>query len=96
MTSKLLLTLSLISACLTPFSEAFAIVQVSHQESAELGQTVTLMCRSDSYYEFCAWRHKSDLCEFEWKADHEAVKKQRCGARINNRVKFVGEWMECE
>ncbi len=28
---------------------------------------VKLLCRSNQYFEFCVWRHKSEICEFEWK-----------------------------
>ena len=31
------------------------------------GDTVTLVCRTDSYWEYCSWSHKQRQCNLEWK-----------------------------
>ena len=31
------------------------------------GDTVTLVCRADSYWEYCSWSHKQRKCDLEWK-----------------------------
>ena len=45
-------------------------------QEPELGKPLFLECRSDSYFEFCIWRHKDRVCEFEWKRSNDAVIKQ--------------------
>lgn len=81
--------------CTTPCL-AFNIVKTSFQEEVSIGDTIKLSCTSDGYFEHCVWRHKSEVCEYEWKKSHDAVLKQRCSARIDSRIKFMGEYNKHE
>ena len=59
------------------FVDSFIIEEASTTpQEPELGKPLELKCRSDSYFEFCIWRHKDRVCEFEWKRSHQAVVKQ--------------------
>ena len=47
-------------------------------------------------YEFCKWKHENgEICMFEWKRAHDAVKMQDCGTYIN-RMKFIGNYNKHE
>ena len=73
---------------------AFEIVHKSIGPSntpLHVGSTVTLSCQSDSYFEYCIWRHKDGVCNFEWKSKHNAVKMQTCTV-LSTRVRFVGNY----
>ena len=39
----------------------------SHVQVHKPGDTVTLVCRTDSYWEYCSWSHKQRKCNLEWK-----------------------------
>eukprot|EP00095_Tigriopus_kingsejongensis_P003256 maker-scaffold69_size418775-snap-gene-2.27 protein:Tk03256 transcript:maker-scaffold69_size418775-snap-gene-2.27-mRNA-1 annotation:"immunoglobulin heavy chain cdr3" len=86
----------LLLICLGQTASAFQIVRTSHQEQAELGQTITLTCQSDSYFEHCVWRHESEMCEFEWKRADNKVVKQRCSSRLFSRIEIIGDYSKHE
>ncbi|TRY77793.1 hypothetical protein TCAL_16674 [Tigriopus californicus] len=93
---SLSLCLSLLLALCPLSSLAFNIVKTSFQEEVATGDTIKLSCKTDGYYEHCVWRHKSEVCEYEWKKSHDAVLKQRCSHRIDDRIRFVGEYYKHE
>ena len=74
-------------------SDGFLIkhTSITPNEPAQIGTTVKLSCQSDSFYEYCVWRHKNRVCNFEWKSSHGAVKKQSC-SQLQNRAHFVGSY----
>ncbi len=42
-------------------------------------------------FEYCYWKHNGRLCEFEWKYNAGAVKKQSCND-LNARIEFIGDY----
>ena len=60
------------------------------------GKTVTLSCKADGYFEYCDWYHGSQVCKFEWKRWHSAVRKQSCSRKLRNRMNYVGHYDEHE
>ena len=36
-------------------------------QDLQQGSNVTLSCKTDDYWEYCDWKHKSRDCKFEWK-----------------------------
>ena len=60
---------------------------IYYQQNVTVGSTLRLHCKTDSYFEYCTWRHQSHVCEFEWKKSHDKVLKQRCDSYLNNRIK---------
>ena len=60
------------------------------------GKTVTLSCKADGYFEYCDWYHGSQVCKFEWKRWHSAVRKQSCSRQLRNRMNYVGQYDEHE
>ena len=75
------------------FTNAFQITKTSIDPNTpiEVGSTVRLTCQSDAYFEYCIWRHKNRVCNFEWKSSHGTVKKQTC-TELNNRAHFKGSY----
>ena len=78
-------------------SNAFQITKTSidPNQSIQVGATVRLACQSDAAYEYCIWRHKNRVCQFEWKRAHDEVKKQTC-AELNDRAHFKGSYDDHE
>ena len=64
---------------------------IKPMEAIEVGSTVRLSCKSDGHYEYCVWRHRNRVCNFEWKKAHGAVKKQIC-SELDNRAIFRGDY----
>lgn len=60
------------------------------------GTTVKLSCKADGYFEYCDWYHGSQVCKFEWKRWHSAVRKQSCSKQLRNRMNYVGHYDEHE
>ena len=65
--------------------------------SFRIGDKMMLKCKSDSYWEYCTWKHGDWLCDFEWKFKKDAVKHPTCQA-LGARGRFVGtyESHECD
>lgn len=78
-------------------SNAFQITKISTgpNQPIQVGETVRLACQSDAAYEYCVWRHKNRVCQFEWKRAHDEVKKQTC-AELNDRAHFRGSYDDHE
>lgn len=78
-------------------SNAFQITKTSidPNQPIQVGATVRLACQSDAAYEFCIWRHKNRVCQFEWKRAHDEVKKQTC-SELNDRAHFRGSYDDHE
>ena len=78
-------------------SNAFEIskTSVDPNQPIQVGETVRLACQSDAAYEYCVWRHKNRVCQFEWKRAHDEVKKQTC-AELNDRAHFRGSYDDHE
>ena len=74
-------------------SNAFQITQTSinPNQPIQVGETVRLSCQSDAYYEYCIWRHKNRVCNFEWKKTHNDAKEQIC-TELNDRAHFRGSY----
>jgi len=53
---------------------------------------VTLLCKTDDYYEYCSWTHNRRKCDFEWKRAHGKVLKQGCHDDLRHRVSIVGHY----
>ena len=66
-------------------------IYIKPMEAIEVGSTVRLSCKSDGHYEYCVWRHRNRVCNFEWKKSHGAVKKQTC-TELDNRAIFKGDY----
>ena len=81
-----------IISCLC-ISNAFQITQTSidPNQPIQVGETVRLSCQSDGHYEYCIWRHKNRVCNFEWKSAYNDVKKQTC-TELNDRAHFRGSY----
>ena len=78
-------------------SLAFQLIQsdISHPDGiVAVGEKVTLTCTSDNYFEYCHWKHNNQHCEFEWKRNDWAVKKQECSPGLHQRIKYVGKYVE--
>merc|ERR1712156_1289581 len=78
-------------------SSAIEVIKTSidPDRPIQVGETVRLTCISDSAYEYCIWRHKNRVCNFEWKSSHGDVKKQTC-TELNNRAHFKGSYSNNE
>ena len=78
-------------------SNAIEVIKTSigPNRPIQVGETVRLTCKSDSAYEYCIWRHKNRVCNFEWKSSHGDVKKQTC-TELNNRAHFRGSYSNNE
>lgn len=78
-------------------SNAFLITKTSidPNKPIQVGETVRLSCKSDGYYEYCIWRHRNRVCNFEWKKAHDDVKKQTC-TELNDRAHFRGSYVNHE
>ena len=63
---------------------------------SKLGETITLTCQADGYFEYCDWYHGDQVCKFEWKRWHSEVRKQTCPPQLKNRMNYVGEYDEHE
>lgn len=68
-------------------------------QSVDVGSRVTLVCQTDSYYEYCDWIHKPNdrstgdrECHFEWKRDFDRVLQQKCDASLSHRVTITGNY----
>ena len=57
-----------------------------------IGDTLTLSCQADEYFEYCDWYHNGRVCKFEWKRWHSAVRKQSCYRKFRNRMSYVGKY----
>ena len=81
-----------IISCLR-ISNAIQITKTSidPNQPIQVGETVRLSCQSDGHYEYCIWRHKNRVCNFEWKSAHNDVKKQTC-TELNDRAHFRGSY----
>ena len=68
---------------------------------------MTLLCKTDDYYEYCSWTHNRRKCDFEWKRAHVSsyeekididlyvqgkVLKQGCHDDLRHRVSIVGHY----
>ena len=62
---------------ITSFVESFSIEKMSiSPENPKFGEPLRLKCKTDDYFEYCIWRHKDRVCEFEWKRNINGVAKQ--------------------
>jgi len=78
-------------------SDAFKIVSNSQNgEDLQQGSNVTLSCKTDDYWEYCDWKHKSRDCKFEWKYSKDAVVRQTCHDDISGRITLVGDYKNHE
>jgi len=78
-------------------SDAFKIVSTSHHEKDfQTGDSVTLTCRSDGYWEYCNWRHRDRECQLEWKYSYGDVTKQQCHDDLEDRVSIAGDYNKHE
>ena len=62
------------------------------KETSLIGDTLTLSCQADGYFEYCDWYHKGRVCKFEWKRWHSAVRKQSCYRKLRNRMNYIGNY----
>lgn len=78
-------------------SDGFKIVSTSQTEKVhQPGDTVTLACRADSYWEYCSWSHKQRKCDLEWKYSLGYVKKQDCHVDLDPRLNYTGNYEKHE
>ena len=77
------------------FAYGFDITYATTKQEARPGENVTLTCKSDSYFEYCKWIHKSKTCSFEWKHSKNAVVKSQCN-EFPADLKYVGNYDEHE
>ena len=55
----------------------FEIKRISYNSmEVKLGAPLRLKCKTDTWFEYCIWRHKDRVCEFEWKYYDKKVMKQ--------------------
>ena len=74
-------------------TSSFRIVDIEANPAGDptAGSTVRLRCKTSSWYEYCVWKHKDRVCEFEWKRSHWAVKEASCSA-FHRKVEFIGNY----
>ena len=60
------------------------------------GDTVILKCVTSDWYEFCSWKHKTQICKFEWKRSLSGVTKQDCDGDLKDRIQFLGNYNDHE
>lgn len=78
-------------------SDGFKIVSTSQTEKVhQPGDTVTLSCRADSYWEYCSWSHKQRKCDLEWKYSQGHVVKQDCHVDLDPRLIYSGNYEKHE
>jgi len=78
-------------------SDGFKIVSTSQTEKVhQPGDTVTLVCRADSYWEYCSWSHKQRKCDLEWKYSKGHVVKQDCHVDLDPRLIYSGNYEKHE
>ena len=54
--------------------DSFKIGQISlTPDTPKFGEPLRLMCKSDSSFEYCIWRHKEKVCELQWKKESGSV-----------------------
>ena len=61
----------------------------------QVGSTVRLSCQTDAHYEYCIWRHKTRVCNFEWKYSSGTVHQTEC-EELKDRTVFKGTYNNYE
>jgi len=92
---RTLLSLSFLFSTVASFK---VVKQTQTAEKLSINDAVTLTCKTDDYYEYCAWRHSGGSgqglreCHFEWKRKHGAVRKQECHDDLRHKVSISGNY----
>lgn len=74
-------------------TEAFKVVSYTQDEKVHNpGDSVTLVCQVDSYWEYCNWKHDGRHCNLEWKRAVWNVTKQSCHGDLTDRVSIAGDY----
>jgi len=86
-----------IFSLLLSLTDAFKIVSISQNEKVhQPGEPVTLLCKSDDYWEYCTWTHKKRECSLEWKYKKGGVIKQNCHDELDPRTTYSGDYEKHE
>ena len=56
-------------------------------QDLQQGSNVTLSCKTDDYWEYCDWKHKSRDCKFEWK--YSKVGKYSRMYKLENKPRYL-------
>ena len=68
----------------------------THLTPVKEGSNLILKCRGTESYESCTWRHKGDICNFEWMRGVFFVggklKQKSCSRYFRNRKEFAGDY----
>jgi len=64
------------------------------------GETLTLVCQSDTHWEYCIWKQKRTVyqdsepreCLMEWKRSKGGVKIQNCNEELAERITVAGDY----
>jgi len=80
---------------------AFRIISYTqNKKNLEPGQTLHLVCKSETSWEFCLWKHTSSEyseveerdCLMEWKRAKGGVSVQKCHEELDSRVTISGDY----
>ena len=73
-------------------SNAFDIIEVKpEQVSVKEGDSVTLFCATDNYWEWCKFSHADKICDYEWKKAEWNVTVLNCDDYAD-RAEFVADY----
>jgi len=63
--------------------------------SVKEGETLSIQCKVDVWYEWCTFKHNGKICDFEYKYDLNDVEAINC-SDYEGRVTFNGEYEKSE
>ena len=73
-------------------SNAFGLVEVRpEQVSVNEGDSVTLFCAVDTYWEWCKFSHADKVCDYEWRKDVWNVTELNC-EDFASRAEFAADY----
>jgi len=86
-------TLILVTLQLLHQAKSFKVVSYTQDEKVHNpGDSLTLVCQVDSYWEYCNWKHDGRHCNLEWKRAVWNVTKQSCHGDLTDRVTIAGDY----
>jgi len=56
------------------------------------GDTLTLLCTSDTYWEWCTFKHYGNICDYAWTEANWNVSVQACDDFAGRQVEFHGNY----
>ena len=69
---------------------------MTHKEAQQAilgaGDTVQLVCRADSWWEYCSWIHGDTQCNLQWRYSTGNVTMQGCQSKLAARISIAGDY----